>query len=73
MMHEVVSTSLVQYNEKLLAVDGVECCKEAQLLISKIYEFSRDNLGISLRGNDDCVRLFSSFVSNLIPEMEMEA
>jgi hypothetical protein len=70
---EVPTSSIIQYNEKLLAVDGITCSKEAQLLASKIYEYSRERQGISLRGNDDCVRLFSSFISNLIPEMTAES
>jgi hypothetical protein len=39
--------------------------------MSQIYEGSRNELGISLRSNDDCIRLFSSFLTNLISEMTM--
>lgn len=38
---EVPTTSIIQYNEKLLDVDGITCTKEAQLLVSQIYEYSR--------------------------------
>jgi hypothetical protein len=57
----------------LLAVDGISCSKDAQIIMSQIYEFSREELGISLRENDDCVRLFSSFLANLVSEMTLEA
>ena len=36
-MSEVPTSSLVQYNEKLLAVDEIECSKDAQILISQIF------------------------------------
>lgn len=65
-IEEVPSASLIQYNEKLLSVDGVSCSKEAQAVLSEVFESSRGLLGLSLRANDDCVRLFSSFLANLV-------
>lgn len=41
------------------------------MLISQIYDYSREELGISLRANDDSVRLFSSFLANLVSEMSL--
>lgn len=69
---EVPAPSIIQYNEKLLTVDGTTCGKDAQALLCQIFEHSRLNLGLSLRSNDDCVRLFSSFLANLVSEMVTE-
>lgn len=71
-IEEVPSPSIIQYNQKLLTVDGITCGKDAQALLCQIFEDSRQNLGLSLRSNDDCVRLFSSFLANLVNEMVME-
>ena len=65
-IEEVATVSVVQYNEKLLTVDGIACTKDAQIVLSQIFEFSREKLGLSLRANDDCVRIFSSFLANLV-------
>lgn len=40
-IEEVPTVSVVQYNEKLLTVDGITCTKDAQLVLSQIFEFSR--------------------------------
>jgi len=59
----------LQYNQKLLAIDEVVCSLRSQNVLCSIYDYSKVKLNISLKNNDDCVRLFSSFVSNLISEM----
>jgi hypothetical protein len=72
-VEEVPVASLLQYNQKLLGVDGVTCGDDAQDLNAQLHGHSRKELGLSLRANDDCVRLFSSFLSNLVPEMTLES
>lgn len=52
-------------------MDGVTCDKMAEELMVQIYGHSRKDLGLSLRASDDSVRLFSSFLTNLVPEMKL--
>jgi hypothetical protein len=36
-VEEVPTVSIIQYNEKLLTVDGITCTKEAQIVLSQVF------------------------------------